>query len=469
MCGQLGTAGFAFADSAEDADVLLINTCGFIEPACREARQEVEMGVEWRKQRPGRRLVVAGCWVQRYGAQVRENYPEIDLLLDLNAVPESAERIAALFRLPAPAADSSSKYRARPPAPDPADQSKYRARPPAPDSRHAAPAADSLSGKPASFLADEHSPRLLLTPPDHGYLKIAEGCAHGCRFCTIPSIRGALRSRPVESLVAEAQTLLDCGVCEINLIAQDTTQYGRDRNDGATLPALLRALDPLTADEYWLRLLYTHPAHFSDEIIETLRNGVHIVPYIDIPLQHISDSVLHAMGRRTPAADIRALLSRLRERIPGVALRTTFLVGYPGETDADFAELLDFVRDMRFERLGCFPFYPEVGTPAARLHAENPVPTEVAEERRDQLMLAQQTIALENNQALVGKTLDVLVEGQSEDGDILARSAMDAPDVDDRVLLPPDSTPAVPHFLRVRVTQAGAYDLAAEPVEEGES
>ena len=213
-----------------------------------------------------------------------------------------------------------------------------------------------------------------------------------------------------------------------------------------------------------MRLLYTHPAHFSDEVIDALAGSAHAVPYIDMPLQHISDSVLEAMGRRTPAAEIRSLLDRIRERISGVAIRTTFLVGYPGETDADFAALLDFVREVRFERLGCFAFSPEQGTPAARLHEENPVPREAAEERRDQVMLLQQTISRENNEALVGTELTVLIDGTTEDGDILARTTLDAPDVDDRVILPPESVSPEPQFARVRVTRAGAYDLAAEPV-----
>lgn len=424
IAAQLGLRGFALADRANDADVLLVNTCGFIQPACEEARCEVRKGLRWKKKRRGRKLVVAGCWVQRSAPEIRAEFPEIDLLLDLNAVPNAGDQITQQLRTPQPSGEP-------PPC------------------------------APATYLMDHTEPRLLLTPPSYAYLKIADGCDHHCRFCTIPAIRGHQRSRTLDDLVSEAKNLLEQGVCELNLIAQDTTRYGHDLDDSTNLAGLLRALDKLPGD-FWLRVLYTHPAHLDDNFIDALANSAHALPYVDLPLQHIDDEVLKAMGRRTPSAELRKRLDALRTAVPGLALRTTFLVGYPGETDEAFENLLAFVRETRFERLGCFAYCPEPGTPGEKLHRENPVPADLAEERRARILEAQQQIALENNRRLVDTETTVLLDAPVDETTWLARTAADAPDVDNTVRvthLPPSTRPGFQH---VRITDADAYDLTAQ-------
>lgn len=425
MAGTLAAAGFMLTGEAGDADVLVINTCAFIADARSEALAEVETGVAWKKARRGRRLAVAGCLPQREHGALRERFPEIDLFLGVDDVPRIAELLRAA---------------AAPLAPGPA-------------------AAMPLP----RYLYDETTPRLLLTPAAFAYVKIAEGCDHHCRFCAIPAIRGRQRSRAIPSVAREVRNLLEQGVHEINLIAQDTTRYGADRQDGATLAGLLRELDALPG-QFWLRVLYTHPKHFTDDLLEVFAAARHLVPYIDMPLQHISDGILHAMGRGLGEDATRRLIQRLRQRLPKAILRTTFLAGYPGETEADFAKLLAFVKETRFDRLGAFAYSPEAGTPAAAI-AEGVVPMALAQARRDALLEAQQAIALEKNQALAGQELDVLLERpDGQRGWLAGRSAGDAPDVDNTVHVHGAKSLLRDGFCRVRVTAAGPYDLDAEPV-----
>lgn len=425
MCGTLALAGFELDSQADSADVLLINTCGFIGDATAEAEREIREALAWKRRRRGRRVVVSGCLPQRDPAAARANFPDVDLFLGVDDVPRIGARLAALFAGDSPAV--------------------------------AAP----ISGAP-SYLYDHATPRLQLTPHNYAYVKIAEGCDHKCLFCTIPAIRGRQRSRAMDSVETECRMLLEQGVRELNLIAQDTTRYGLDRDDGATLPELLRRCDRISG-KHWLRLLYTHPRHMTDETLAVLAGAAHIVPYIDMPLQHISDRMLRAMGRRMGGADTRALLARLRTVWPPAAVRTTFLVGYPGETEADFEELLAFAREYRFERLGAFVFSPEAGTPAARI-TDGLVPVPVAEERRARLLEQQQGIALESNQRLIGTTMTVLVEGVIEDGRLLARTTADAPEVDNAVLLdgPPECVQR--GLVLARIDRAAAYDLEATVV-----
>ena len=424
MAGTLATAGFMLIGEAGDADVLVINTCAFIADARNEALAEVENGVAWKKARSGRRLAVAGCLPQREHGALRARFPEIDLFLGVDDVP----RIADLLRAAAP------------PEPGPA------AAMPLPQ-----------------YLYDETTPRLLLTPAAFAYVKIAEGCDHHCRFCAIPSIRGRQRSRSMPSVAREVRNLLEQGVHEINLIAQDTTRYGADRSDGATLAGLLRELDALPG-QFWLRVLYTHPKHVTDDLLEVFAAARHLVPYIDMPLQHISDGILRAMGRGMGEDATRDLLARLRARLPKAILRTTFLVGYPGETEADFAKLLAFVKETRFDRLGAFAYSPEAGTPAAAI-TEGVVPAGVAQARRDALLEAQQAIALEKNQALVGQELEVLLERTGDrQGWLAGRAAGDAPEVDNTVHVHGVKSLLKHGFCRVRITAAGPYDLEADPV-----
>ena len=425
MCGQLATAGFTLTNQADAADVMLINTCAFIAEARAEAHEEIEAALDWKQRRRGRKVVVAGCLPQRDPDAVADEFPGADLLLALDDVPFAAERIRTLFAQP---------------------RKRRQLHPHLP-----------------AYVYDHESPRLLLTPHNYAYAKIAEGCDHKCSFCTIPSIRGRQRSRPVDSIVTECEHLLRQGVRELNLIAQDTTRYGHDRDDGATLAELLTRCDRLEGD-FWLRLMYAHPLHVTPELLDLPAAAEHIVPYIDMPLQHISDSLLRSMGRGMDAAATRRLVSRIRESWPDAAVRTTFLVGYPGESDTDFEELFAFAADCRFERLGVFTFSAEDGTRAARVR-RGLVPPEIALQRRDRLLALQQEISLERNRGLIDATVTVLVEG-AEDGDtFLGRTAADAPDIDNSVHFsgPPD---CVQHgFVSVRITAASAYDLYGQVIE----
>jgi ribosomal protein S12 methylthiotransferase len=321
----------------------------------------------------------------------------------------------------------------------------------------------------STFIPDYDTPRFRLTPQHFAYLKIAEGCNHPCTFCIIPQIRGRHRSRTIESVVAEARQLVKEGVREINLISQDTTYFGMDTweqrpgprtpvdsSRGAALTSLLRQLNAIEGD-FWIRLLYTHPAHWSDELIATIAACPKVARYVDMPLQHISDAMLARMQRETSGDHIRDLIRRIRAGVPGIALRTTFITGFPGETEADVDELCAFIRETRFERLGVFRYSPEEGTRAAKMEAQ--VPAKVKEARWHRLMALQRTIAAELNASAVGQRRRVLVD---EPG--VARAEGDAPDIDGRVYVP--LTLPVGDFAEVRITGAEEYDLLALPAGE---
>lgn len=426
MAGSAATAGLQLTDDADTADVLLINTCSFIADARAEAESRIAAGLRWKRAAPGRWLVVAGCLPQRGLPEVRARYPGVDLFVGLDDVPHTAERLGALLAGETCATAAAEAF----PLP--------------------------------RYLYDERTPRLLLTPPGFAYVKIADGCNHGCRFCSIPAIRGRQRSRPLPSVLAECRQLLDQGVSELILIAQDTTRYGHDLRDGhTTLAALLREIEQIDG-RFWVRVMYTHPRHLTDDVLELFAAGGHLVPYIDVPLQHISDHVLHDMGRGLGEPETRALLQRIRARVPGAVVRTAFIVGYPGETAADFAALRDLVRDYRFERLGVFVFSPEAGTPAADLRT-GLVPLPLAQARRAELMELQQAISLARNQALVDQTLDVLLDGPRDGGWSLGRTTADAPDVDNAVRVRLPARRHAAGFLRVRITEAEPYDLRGVP------
>lgn len=421
MCASLGRLGFALTNELRWADVVLINTCSFIADARAEAEGEMRRALRWKKRKRGRRVLVAGCLPQRNVAAVAAAFPGVDLFLGLDDVPRVGRRLQELLA------------GEQPPAAPPAFA-------------------------PATWLYDHTAPRLQLTPRHYAYLKIAEGCDNRCRFCIIPHVRGAQRSRTVASVVAEAQGLLAQGVRELNLIAQDTTAYGRDLGAGTTLATLLRELEALPSD-FWLRVLYTNPARYTDDLIELFASGRHLLPYLDVPLQHINDDVLRQMGRRQSAKATRTLLARLRERVSGLTLRTTFLVGYPGETEVAYRELYEFVQEFRFERLGVFVFSPEEGTPAATI-TEGLVPCDVARERRDALMALQQGLSQARNAALVGQTLPVLLERPLGDGQYTGRTQSDAPEVDNLVLVQGPATLFERGIVPVQFTGAGPYDLA---------
>ena len=421
MCGSLAVNGFALVGDPEQADIMLINTCSFIFDARTEAEGEIQEALRWKRAGPNRHVVVAGCLPQRDLGAARRKHPGVDRFLGLDDVPQAGEILAELVR--------------------------------------GGKGAELAKLDLPTYLYDDQTPRLQLTPSAYAYVKIAEGCNHFCRFCAIPHIRGRQRSRTIDSIVAECRQFLGQGVGELNLIAQDSTRYGEDLADGTNLAGLLRVLDALPG-RFWIRVLYTHPRFWTDELMAVLANATHVVPYVDIPLQHIADPVLKAMGRQMGEAETRALMTRLRERVPGATIRSTFLVGYPGETDAHFESLRAFVESFRFDRLGVFAFSSEEGTPAAEIR-EGLVPPEVAAARRHTLMLIQQEISTQNNEALVGGTLTVLCEGPGEDaGEWLGRTPADGPEIDNQVhIRQRNGAGASEGFIRVKIDRAAPYDL----------
>ena len=438
MVGHLHQAGMIVIPEAEKADVVIVNTCSFIDSSKEESIHhilEVNRHRGLRKRNKSQKLIVAGCMSQRFSKDLGGELHEVDAFIGLDQVTKIAPIIEEIY---------------------------------ARDRGQAGTPADYVAGK-STWIPDYDTPRFRLTPKHFAYLKIAEGCNHPCTFCIIPQIRGRHRSRTVESVVAEARHLLSDGVKEINLISQDTTFFGMDTWEqrptartpvdstrGTALTTLLRQLNALEGD-FWIRLLYTHPAHWSDELIRTIADCPKVARYIDIPLQHISDAMLGRMQRETSGNHIRNLLRRIRAGIPGIALRTTFIVGFPGETEADVDELCRFIEETRFERLGVFRYSQEDGTRAAKL--EGQIPGKVKEQRWHRLMALQRDIARSVSKEALGKTLRVLVD---ETG--VARGTADAPDIDGRVYVSPELP--VGRFADVTINSFHDYDLIALPAGE---
>ncbi len=423
ILGSLKEAGYEITAGAEEADAIIINTCGFIGPAKEESIDTILEMAEYKKEGRCRALVVTGCLSQRYGWELLREMPEIDGMLgtgQLDQLPGVIEKI----------------------------------------SRGQRPV---LLGEP-QFDYDAGAPRLVTTGSHSVYLKIAEGCSHRCAFCMIPAIRGPYRSRSMESIIAEAEGLVRQGAKELILIAQDTSAYGKDRPGSPRLPELLEELSKLSG-VHWLRVLYTYPTTFSDRLIEEFAGNPKVCHYVDIPLQHASNDVLVRMGRG-PVADLqRRLIRRLRQAVPDVALRSSFIVGFPGETEADFQELLDFLEEIRFDHVGVFPYSQEEGSSAAELPDQ--IPEEVKEERLQRAMLLQQRITQEKNQARVGEVLEVLIDGPSPETDLVltARSEYQAPEVDGVIYIGnrwlPQGTLA-----KVRIIEGHTYDLVGEVIDE---
>ncbi len=428
MLAGLALGGFALTDEPDGADVAVVNTCAFIDLARAESDEHLdELEALKRAGRLGR-VVVAGCMAQRYGRQVLARHPEVDAVVGLagrDALARACQ--AALAR--GPETPPLVTVEPLPPAP-PSDRERLR-----------------------------------LTPRHYAYLRISEGCDNRCAYCVIPSIRGPLRSKPPEAVLAEAEELVADGARELILIGQDTTAYGRDLGGGWTLARLLGALRRGSGAE-WLRLLYMHPASLTDDVIGELAAGRPLVPYADLPLQHADDAVLAAMGRHTSRAEIDALIARLREAVPGIALRTTFIVGHPGETEAAFDRLVRFVEEVRFDHVGVFLYSPEAGTPAAALPGA--VPAETARRRWDRLMRLADERAREAARARVGDELTVLVDGPAPlEGALAGHHAGQAPEVDAGVLIPEEDA-APGDAVRVRVTGTDGLDLAAEVLGPGD-
>ena len=428
MLGSVLQRGMEITSRPEDADVLVVNTCAFIDSAKEESIEAILEAHQQRglNRRPDQKLIVSGCMSQRFAKELRQEMPEVDAFIGLDEVKELGavvERVLANGHGDLAFADSRPTY-----------------------------------------IPDYDTPRFRLTPAHFAYVKIAEGCNHPCSFCVIPQMRGKHRSRTPQSVVAEIHGLVSEGALEINLISQDTTYYGMDlwpmkagprqpvdSTHGPTLAALLREIQQIEG-EFWVRLLYTHPAHWSDELIETIAQCDKVARYIDIPLQHIDDSVLRRMRRETSRAHIENLIHKLRAGIPGLMLRTTFIVGFPGETDAEFAELLDFIRCARFERLGIFKYSHEEGSRAAKMPGQ--IPAKIKSARYRAAMSVQQAIAHEIARQKIGTELKLLVDQPH-----VARSEGDAPDVDAHVVLSKGAP--VGEFIWRRITGTRGYDLLA--------
>ena len=436
MLGSVLQRGMEITSRPEDADVLVVNTCAFIDSAKEES---IEAILEAHQQRgltgrPDQKLVVSGCMSQRFAKELRHEMPEVDAFVGLDQIAQLGAIVEdVLAKRPALNGEN-----------DEIDPAFANTRP--------------------KYIPDYDTPRFRLTPVHFAYVKIAEGCNHPCSFCVIPQMRGKHRSRTPESVLAEIRGLVSESVREINLISQDTTYYGMDlwsrkagprqpvdSTRGPTLAALLREIQEIEG-EFWVRLLYTHPAHWSDELIETIAQCDKVARYVDIPLQHIDDSMLGRMRRETSRAHIENLIHRLRTGVPGVTLRTTFIVGFPGETDGEFTSLLDFIRRIRFERLGIFKYSQEEDSRAAKMPRQ--IPAKIKNARYRAAMSVQQQIAHEIAREKVGRELKLLVDQPH-----IARSEGDAPDVDARVVL--SEAARVGEFIRRRISGSRGYDLLA--------
>lgn len=429
MLGSVRAHGMEITAQAEEADVLVVNTCAFIDSAKEESIDAILEAHQNRglAKRPNRKLIVSGCMSQRFAADLRAELPEVDAFIGLDQVRELGAIVERVVR------------------------------------QQSAPGENFVTARPI-YIPDWDTPRFRLTPAHSAYLKIAEGCNHPCSFCVIPQMRGRHRSRPPASVLAEARSLVAEGVREINFISQDTTYYGMDlwtqkagprqpvdSSRGLTLSSLLREMEQIEG-EFWVRLLYTHPAHWSDELIETIAGCGKVARYIDMPLQHIDEAMLGRMRRETSRQHIEDLIVRLRTGIPGIALRTTFIVGFPGETEMEFEALLEFIERVRFERLGIFKYSQEEGSRAAKMPGQLPAAVKNARYRR--AMTLQQRIAREIATAQVGRELKLLV-----DQPLIARTEGDAPEVDGRVMLA--TAAPVGEFVTRKIVGARGYDLLA--------
>ncbi|CAN5394065.1 30S ribosomal protein S12 methylthiotransferase RimO [soil metagenome] len=423
MLGKLAQEGYVLSPDPEGADVVVVNTCGFIEPARQESIGVIREMLELKNQGKVGSVVVAGCLAERKQDQLLLDLPGVDQIVGVFGREEIAQVV-----------DRAVEHRAE-------QRSLFR---------------------PAPVKALEDTARLRVTPRHYGYLKISEGCDRLCTFCAIPGMRGKHITKPIEEVVREAKELIADGVRELIIVAQDTTYYGLDLYGRVRLAELLHALNALPGLE-WIRILYAYPIHFTEELFQALTSCKKIVPYLDMPLQHINDRVLKRMQRKVNKKDTVSLLERLRKEMPDLVLRTTLIVGFPGETDAEFEELLEFAQEQKFERLGVFPYSLEPGTPASRL--EGHIPEDVKQSRRDIMMEAQQPIAFDWSKRQVGRELDVIVD--SPDPEVpnhsVARSYADAPEIDSFIrvkgkgLRPGD-------LVRIKVTGADGYDLAARAI-----
>ncbi len=408
MLGYLKAAGYTFTGEPSEADILIVNTCGFITPAKEESIDAIFEMAQYKASGRCRLLVVTGCLSERYRKELTEEMPEVDLFLGVREYEKLPKLIAEKLSLPC---------------------------------------------SPA--IVPE---RLLVTPPYRAYLRIGDGCNNRCAYCAIPLIRGDLRSTPMEQLVLEAKALADMGVTELSVIAQDTSGYGKDLYGKPRLIPLLKQLDRIDGLR-WVRLLYTYPDTVTPDLLDTLAEGEKLVPYLDMPLQHCNDEILRRMHRRGSKAHIESVLDHIRNHYPDFTLRTTMMVGFPGETDAQFDELMRFLREYPFDRVGAFSFSPEEGTAAESMPDQ--IPDDVKEARLSALMEQQQEISKARNERWIGRELTMLVEETGMDG-TYGRTIREAPDADGTVLVAPSYRHEPGQYLTVRLTGADPYDMTGE-------
>ena len=421
MLNNLHRAGFEITFSPEEAEIVIINTCGFIESAKQEAIDNILDANELKTYGNCKHIIATGCLVERYRDEVMKELPEVEAVVGVGSLSDIAEACEAVMR-----GERYSSFRDKNTSP--------------------------LGGG-----------RILTTEPHTAYLKIAEGCDNLCTYCAIPLIRGRFRSRTIEDIVHEARELERVGVKELNLIAQDTSRYGLDIYGEYSLARLVREICAATSIP-WIRLLYCYPDKITDELIDELRDHPRLVKYMDIPVQHISDTVLRRMNRHGGKQLITETVKKLRERVPGITLRTTAMVGFPGETEADFEELCQFIKDARFERFGAFTFSPEEDTPAAKMPDQ--IDEQVKQDRYDILMQTQLTVAEDISASRIGSTVTVLIDGYDDVAEVYyGRGESDALDVDGKVYIPAKKGTYFPgDFLCVKIVEALDYDLVAEPL-----
>ncbi len=422
--GQLAEAGYEITSDAADADTVVVNTCGFIESAKQESIDAILEATRWKSEGTAGRVIVAGCLVERYRDDLIKELPEVDAFIGTSQVNEILK-----------AAD------------DEFDAKQLTITP--------------IGNKSATYLYDEYTPRLRATQSHTAFIKIAEGCDRPCAFCSIPSMRGSFRSRRFGSIVEEARMLAKQGVKEVVLIAQDSSRYGEDLGEVDALDALIRALGEIDELE-WVRVMYAYPTHISDAFLSAIGETPKAVKYLDMPLQHASRNVLKLMKRGGTRESLERLIERVRDAVPGITIRTTFITGFPGETDADFDELIEFVRNCRFDNVGVFTYSDEEGTPAFDL--PNEVDPKIAKKRRDRLMKEQAKISREMNRAKVGQTYKVMFEGLSEESDLLFQGRFEGQtqEIDGHILIndvPDGLEPEIGAIYDVRITEAHDYDL----------
>jgi ribosomal protein S12 methylthiotransferase len=429
MMGQLAEAGYEITSDAAAADTVVVNTCGFIESAKQESIDAILEATRLKQEGETKRVVVAGCLVERYRDELVKELPEVDAFIGTSQVSEILK-----------AADDTFDARALTITP--------------------------IGNKTSTYLYDESTPRKRATQSHTAFIKIAEGCDRPCAFCSIPAMRGSFRSRRFGSIIEEARTLAQEGVKEVVLIAQDSSRYGEDLGEVDALAGLIRALGEIEELD-WVRVMYAYPTHISAAFLSAIAETPKAVRYLDMPLQHASRNVLKLMKRGGNRESLERLIDRVRKAVPGIAIRTTFITGFPGETDEDFEELIEFVRACRFDNVGVFTYSDEEGTPAFDL--PNKVDPKVANQRRNRLMKEQAKISKQLNKARVGRTFPVMFEGLSQESDLLFQGRLQGQtqDIDGYVLindLPEDFAPEIGGVYNVRITEAHEYDLIGEIV-----